>query len=77
MAEFVADHGEPQDAAFEPVGESSEERSFLLVFEEVELADDEVALFAGVNQLGQAGMTAAAMTPRVYRLGVHAGDEKA
>src|SRR5438067_3508119 len=69
VGEFVAHHGEAKNAALEPVGEAPEERRFLLVFEQVELADNEVAFLAGMNQFGQGGMMTAAMAPGVDRLG--------
>ena len=54
-AEIVAHQGEAEDAALKAVGEAREERRFLLVFEEIELADDEVALLAGANELFELG----------------------
>ncbi len=52
--EFVADECEAENATLKAVGEAREERRFLLILEKIELADDEVALFAGANELVEA-----------------------
>lgn len=77
-AQLFADEGEAEDAALEAVGEAGEERGFLFVLEQVELADDEVALFAGLDELGKAGMRMArtAAMAAVHGAGKHAGDKE-
>jgi hypothetical protein len=76
-AQFFAHQREAEDAALEAVGEAREERRFLLIFEEVELADDEVALLAGAGSArrGWADDGADAAVG-AHGLGIHAGDEQ-
>ena len=52
--ELFAHQRQAQNPALKAVREAREERRFLLVFEKIELADDEVALLAGANQLVEA-----------------------
>jgi hypothetical protein len=53
-AKLLANHCEAQDAALKAIREAREEGCLLSVFENIELADDEVALFAGVDELAKA-----------------------
>ena len=48
----------PRNAALKAVGKPRKQRRFLLILEEVELADDVVAFLAGVDQLAQARLVA-------------------
>src|SRR5580692_8697355 len=74
--ELFADQRQAENAALEAIGETREERSFLLVLEEIELADDEVALLAGLDEFAEQGMRAAGGEIRRHDLGIHAGDKK-
>ena len=54
-AEIVAHQGEAEKQPFKARGKAREERRFLLVLKEIELADDEVALLADANELVELG----------------------
>src|ERR1700678_4223176 len=75
-AQFFADQGEAEDAALEAVRETGEQRGFLFVFEQIELADDVIALFTGLDQLAERGLMAALAEGRGRRFGGHYGDKK-
>src|SRR5208283_1948176 len=73
--ELFANQRQPQKPALKLVGKAREKRRLLLVLEEIELADDEVALFARADELGKARGMMAAMVPGSRGLRVHAGHE--
>src|SRR5580704_12802171 len=54
--EFSSNFGKAVHIAFEVFGEASEEGSFVLVLEEIELGDDVIALLAGANHLEEASI---------------------
>src|ERR1700751_4216778 len=75
LVQLFADKGEAEDAALEAVSKARKERGFLFVLEEVELADDEVALLARMDQFTEARVRSAARAGNVgFR--VHAADEQ-
>src|SRR5579863_10230041 len=75
-AKFFANQRQAEDAALETVGKAREERRFLFIFGEIELAHDEVAFFAGVNQFAERWLTAAHAAFRANGFGIHPGDKQ-
>src|ERR1700739_1087119 len=75
-AQFFAYQREPEDAALEAVGEARKQRRFLLIFEQVELADDEVTLLAGLDKFAEARMVVAKAAAGTDGLGIHPSDEQ-
>src|SRR5581483_10673387 len=75
-AELFTDQREAQDAALKPVRKARKQRGFLLVFEEIELAHDEVAFLASLNQFFEAWIMPPQAAVRFRGLWIHAGDKQ-